>query len=96
MLISLPESPAVAFGTPATTLPEGDLRLITKAAASDPDVMEAHLIAFRELRLMRSSRLTLALITRGGSAPDEVAHRVHAAMMSLRLTWIGLQSSVCP
>src|SRR5262249_38267901 len=83
MLITLPESPAVACGTPADTLPREDVTMITKAAASDRDVMEAHLISFRELNLMKSSKLTLALITRGRSAPQEVARRVHAAMLEL-------------
>ena len=83
MLIALPESPAVVFGTPSETLPEQGVKLVTSAAVSDPDVVEAHLISFRELNLMRSPRLTLALITKGGAVPQEVARRVHTAMLEL-------------
>jgi len=95
MLISLPVSPAVSFGTPSAALPKEDIALVAKAAASDPEVIEAHLISFRELHLMKSSQLTVALITRTGSEAEEVARRVHKAMVELspdlnRVTLIGI------
>jgi hypothetical protein len=83
MLVTLPESPAVAFGTPSRKLPKKQIALLLKAAASDPDVAEAHLISFRELHLMKSSKPTLALIARTGSVAHEVAQRVHAALAEL-------------
>ena len=95
MLISLPVSPAVAFGTPSDALPKADIALVAKAAASDPEVVEAHLISFRELHVMKSSELTVALVTRAGSKADEIARRVHKAMVELspdlnRVTLIGI------
>jgi hypothetical protein len=64
-------------------LPKKQVAILAKAAASDPDVAEAHLISFRELHLMQSSKPTLALITRAGSVAREVAQRVHAALAEL-------------
>jgi len=95
MLISLPVSPAVSFGTPSDALPKEDIALLAKAAASDLEVIEAHLISFRELHLMKSSQLTVALITRTGSEAEEVARRVHKAMVELspdlnRVTLVGI------
>ena len=95
MLISLPASPAVAFGTPSATLPKEDFALLAKIAASDPEVVEAHLISFREFHLMKSSELTVALITRAGSKAAEVARRIHKALVELspnlnRVTLIGI------
>jgi hypothetical protein len=95
MLISLPASPGVSFGTPAAALPKQDVALIAKAAASDPEVTEAHIISFQELHLMKSAELTVALITKAGSSADEVARRVHKALVGLapgleRLTMFGL------
>lgn len=83
MFISLHASPAVAFGTPARMLPEEELALFVKTAAGDPEVAEAHLISFRELNVMQSSELTVALITRAGSAANEVARRVNKAVVEL-------------
>ncbi len=95
MLISLPVSPAVCFGTPSAALPQEDIALVAKAAANDPEVAEAHLISFRELQVMKSSELTVALITRAGSRAEEVARRVHKAMVELspdlnRVTLVGI------
>jgi len=95
MLISLPVSPAVAFGTPSASLPKEDIALVARAAASDPDVVEAHLISFQELHVMKSSELTIALISRAGSDAGEVARRVHKTIVELspdlnRVTLIGI------
>jgi hypothetical protein len=95
MLMSLPEIPTVAFGTPSVTLAKGDISLIAQVASTDPEVAEAHLISFRELHLMKSSGLTVALITKAGSVADEVARRVHKTIVEKapdldRVTLIGL------
>ena len=92
MLVTLPENPAVAFGTPSNTLPKDELAAVTKAAASVPEVAEAHLISFREMHVMESSTLALVLITRAGSAAHEVARRVHTTMLELApdLEWVAV------
>ena len=95
MLINLPESPAVALGTPSAMLSKEEIALVAKVAASDPEVVEAHLISFRELHVMKSSELTVALVTKAGSKVDEVTRRVHKAMVDLspdlnRVTLIGI------
>lgn len=92
MLVTLPESPAVAFGTPSSTLPKDGLAAVTRAAASVPEVAEAHLISFREMQVMKSSTLALVLITRIGSTAQDVARRVHTAMLKLApgLEWVAV------